>query len=109
MQNPKISERVEKLGIDNFQFAAYPTVFWDLFGDQGHPVRTTISEMGPLLMARLLNLNETQSGVLTMVFKIADDNGMLLLDLKDCDLCCSTSATTRHSSRLNTVTCPLRA
>jgi DNA helicase HerA-like ATPase len=83
IQNPKISERVEKLGIDNFQFAAYPTVFWDLYGDQGHPVRTTISEMGPLLMARLLNLNETQSGVLTMVFKIADDNGMLLLDLKD--------------------------
>ncbi len=58
-------------------------VFWDLFGEQGHPVRTTISDMGPLLMARLLNLNETQSGVLTMVFKIADDNGMLLLDLKD--------------------------
>ena len=83
IQNPKISERVEKLGIDNFQFAAYPTVFWDLYGDQGRPVRTTISEMGPLLMARLLNLNETQSGVLTMVFKIADDNGMLLLDLKD--------------------------
>jgi uncharacterized protein len=83
MQNPKIGERVKKLGIDNFQFAAYPTVFWDLYGDQGHPVRTTISEMGPLLMARLLNLNETQSGVLTMVFKIADDNGMLLLDLKD--------------------------
>ena len=58
-------------------------VFWDLFGEQGHPVRTTISDMGPLLMARLLNLNETQSGVLAMVFKIADDNGMLLLDLKD--------------------------
>src|SRR6185503_13240290 len=82
-QNPKISERVEKLGLSDFQFAGYPTVFWDLYGDQGHPVRTTISEMGPLLMARLLNLNETQSGVLTMVFKIADDNGMLLLDLKD--------------------------
>ena len=82
-ENPKISERVEKLGLGDFQFAGYPTVFWDLYGDQGHPVRTTISEMGPLLMARLLNLNETQSGVLTLVFKIADDNGMLLLDLKD--------------------------
>jgi DNA helicase HerA-like ATPase len=82
-QNPKISERVEKLGLGDFQFAGYPTVFWDLYGDHGHPVHTTISEMGPLLMARLLNLNETQSGVLTMVFKIADDNGMLLLDLKD--------------------------
>ena len=81
-ENPKISERVAKLGID-FRPAAFPVVFWDLFGEQGHPVRTTVSDMGPLLMARLLNLNETQSGVLTMVFKIADDNGMLLLDLKD--------------------------
>ncbi|MGZ9143764.1 MAG: helicase HerA-like domain-containing protein, partial [Candidatus Binatia bacterium] len=81
--NPKIGERVAKLAIEEFQFSAYPVVFWDLFGEQGHPVRTTISDMGPLLMARLLNLNETQSGVLTMVFKIADDNGMLLLDLKD--------------------------
>ena len=72
-----------KLAIDGFQFAAYPVAFWDLFGEQGHPVRTTISDMGPLLMARLLNFNETQSGVLAMVFKIADDNGMLLLDLKD--------------------------
>jgi hypothetical protein len=81
-ENPKISERVAKLGID-FRPAAFPVVFWDLFGEQGHPVRTTISDMGPLLMARLLNLNETQSGVLAMVFKIADDNGMLLLDLKD--------------------------
>jgi DNA double-strand break repair helicase HerA and related ATPase len=82
-ENPKISERVAKLGIEKFQFAAYPVAFWDIFGEQGHPVRTTISDMGPLLMARLLNLNETQSGVLAMVFKIADDNGMLLLDLKD--------------------------
>ncbi|MGZ8480783.1 MAG: helicase HerA-like domain-containing protein, partial [Candidatus Binatia bacterium] len=81
--NPRIGERVAKLAIEGFQFSAYPVVFWDLFGEQGHPVRTTISDMGPLLMARLLNLNETQSGVLTMVFKIADDNGMLLLDLKD--------------------------
>jgi hypothetical protein len=82
-ENPKIRERVDKLGLTDFQFAACPTVFWDLLGEQGHPVRTTISDMGPLLMARLLNLNETQSGVLAMVFKIADDNGMLLLDLKD--------------------------
>jgi DNA helicase HerA-like ATPase len=82
-ENPKISERLGKLAIEGFHFAAYPVAFWDLFGEQGHPVRTTISDMGPLLMARLLNLNETQSGVLTMVFKIADDHGMLLLDLKD--------------------------
>ncbi|MGH7794373.1 MAG: helicase HerA-like domain-containing protein [Candidatus Binatia bacterium] len=82
-ENPKISERLKTLGVEDFQFNGYPTVFWDLFGQRGHPVRTTISEMGPLLMARLLNLNETQSGVLNLVFKIADDNGMLLLDLRD--------------------------
>ncbi|MGH7854404.1 MAG: helicase HerA-like domain-containing protein [Candidatus Binatia bacterium] len=81
--NPKISERLQNLGLEGFQFAGNPAVFWDLFGEQGHPVRTTISDMGPLLMSRLLNLNETQSGVLNLVFKIADDNGMLLLDLKD--------------------------
>ncbi|MEQ8215718.1 MAG: helicase HerA-like domain-containing protein, partial [Smithellaceae bacterium] len=62
---------------------ANTAVFWDVFGESGHPVRATISDMGPLLLARLLNLNETQSGVLTLVFKIADDNGLLLLDLKD--------------------------
>jgi hypothetical protein len=81
--NPKISERLESLRLDGFKFSGYPAVFWDLFGEQGHPIRTTISEIGPLLMARLLNLNETQTGVLNLVFKIADDNGMLLLDLKD--------------------------
>src|SRR5688572_20989395 len=82
-ENPKISERVQNLGLEGFQFAGNPVIFWDLFGEQGHPVRATISDMGPLLMSRLLNLNETQSGVLNLVFKIADDNGMLLLDLKD--------------------------
>jgi DNA helicase HerA-like ATPase len=82
-ENPKIAERVSKIGIQDFQYVGYPTVFWDLYGQQGHPVRTTISDMGPLLMSRLLKLNETQSGVLTLVFKIADDNGLLLLDLKD--------------------------
>jgi DNA helicase HerA-like ATPase len=82
-ENAKISERVKTLALKDFKFNGYPVVFWDLFGQQGHPVRTTISEMGPLLMARLLNLNEVQSGVLSIVFKIADDNGMLLLDLKD--------------------------
>ena len=63
--------------------AGCPVTFWDVFGEQGHPVRATISDMGPLLLARLLNLNETQAGVLTLVFKVADDNGLLLLDLKD--------------------------
>jgi len=82
-ETPKIKERIDKLELKTFQFAAYPTVFWDLYSEQGHPVRTTVSDMGPLLLGRLLNLNETQSGVLNLVFKIADDNGMLLLDLKD--------------------------
>jgi len=81
--SPKISERVKKLDLSNFKFQAYPVVFWDLFGEKGHPVRATISEMGPLLLSRLLDLNDTQAGVLSLVFKIADDNGMLLLDLKD--------------------------
>jgi len=82
-ENPKIKERLIQLGVDNFQFAGFPTVFWDVYGQQGHPVRTTVSDMGPLLLSRLLNLNEIQSGVLQLVFKIADDNGLLLLDLKD--------------------------
>ncbi|MGV3628942.1 MAG: helicase HerA-like domain-containing protein [Betaproteobacteria bacterium] len=80
---PKIEERIKQLGITDFVYEPCPVVFWDAFGTQGHPVRATISEMGPLLLARLLNLNDTQQGVLTLVFKIADDNGLLLLDLKD--------------------------
>jgi len=80
---PKIEERIKQLGIEGFTYSACPVVFWDAFGKQGHPVRATISEMGPLLLARLLNLNDTQQGVLTLVFKIADDNSLLLLDLKD--------------------------
>lgn len=82
-ENPKVIERVEQLKLKDFTFDGYPVVFWDVFGEQGHPVRTTISEMGPLLLGRLLNLNETQSSILTMAFKIADDNGLLLLDFKD--------------------------
>jgi DNA helicase HerA-like ATPase len=82
-ENPKITERVKKLNLENFSFSACPVTFWDVLGEQGHPVRATISEMGPLLLGRLLNLNDTQEGVLTLVFKIADDNGLLLLDVKD--------------------------
>src|SRR5512137_874262 len=82
-ENPKVAERVQKLFPKGFDFEGYPAVFWDVFGEQGHPVRTTISEMGPLLLSRILMLNEIQSGVLNIVFKIADDNGLLLLDLKD--------------------------
>ncbi len=82
-ENPKVAERVSKLGLKDFRFENYPVTFWDVFGEQGHPVRTTISEMGPLLLSRILSLNEIQSGVLNITFKIADDNGWLLLDLKD--------------------------
>ncbi len=81
--NPKIVERAKELGITDFKGEASPVVFWDVFGENGHPVRATVSEMGPLLLGRLLELNDTQEGVLNMVFKIADESGMLLLDLKD--------------------------
>jgi DNA helicase HerA-like ATPase len=81
--NPKIQQRAEQMQMQEFSYKGYPVVFWDLFGDQGHPVRATISDMGPLLLSRLLNLNDVQSGVLSLIFKVADDNGLLLLDLKD--------------------------
>jgi DNA helicase HerA-like ATPase len=80
---PEPKERAQQLGLDDFAFEGCPTVFWDVFGQQGHPVRATVSEMGPLLLSRILDLNDVQSGVLTLIFKIADDNGLLLLDLKD--------------------------
>ena len=79
----KVEERLTMLGIEGRTPLAAPVAFWDVFGEQGHPVRSTVSEMGPLLLARILNLNETQSGVLAAVFKIADDAGLALLDLKD--------------------------
>jgi len=82
-EKPKIVERIKQLGLKEFSFQGCPVTFWDVFGEEGHPVRATVSEMGPLLFSRLLNLNETQSGVLSVVFRIADDNGLLLLDLKD--------------------------
>src|SRR3977135_4070401 len=76
--NPKVIERAKELGITDFKGEASPVVFWDVFGENGHPVRATVSEMGPLLLGRLLSLNDTQEGVLNMVFKIADENGLLL-------------------------------
>jgi DNA helicase HerA-like ATPase len=81
--SPKMQERLAMLKLDEPKWAGCPVAFWDLYGAQGHPIRATVSDMGPLLLARLLGLNDTQSGVLTAVFKIADDNGLLLLDLKD--------------------------
>ncbi|MEQ1487688.1 MAG: helicase HerA-like domain-containing protein [Methylotenera sp.] len=81
--NPKVEARVQLLALSEFSYKKCPVTFWDVFGEKGHPVRTTIAEMGPLLLARLLNLNDVQGGVLNSVFKIADDKGWLLLDLKD--------------------------
>jgi DNA helicase HerA-like ATPase len=83
--SPKLEERLKGMGIDpaGFRLEACPVVFWDVFGERGHPVRATISEMGPLLLGRLLGLNDVQQGVLTLAFKIADDQQLLLLDLKD--------------------------
>ena len=81
--NEKVSARVTQLKIDSFEHRAYPVTFWDVFGEMGHPVRATASDMGPQLIGRMLNLNEVQQGVLTLVFKIADDEGMLILDFKD--------------------------
>ena len=81
--NPKVDARVAQLGLSDFKPQASPVTFWDVFGQKGHPVRTTIAEMGPLLLARMLNLNDVQGGVINSIFKIADDKGWLLLDLKD--------------------------
>ncbi len=81
--NPKFDERLKTLQLEPVPFAASPVVFWDLFAQQGHPIRTTISEIGPLLLAQMLNLNDTQEGVLSAVFRVADDQGLLLIDFKD--------------------------
>ena len=81
--HPKIDERIEKIGIENYNQRGYPVAFWDVFGQQGTPVRSTISEMGPQLLSRLLDLNETQESILTLVFEFTDNEGMLLVDLAD--------------------------
>jgi uncharacterized protein len=81
--NPKVDDRLKQLKITDHSNEAFPVQFWDVFGEQGTPIRSTVSEMGPLLLARLLECNEVQEGVLNIVFKFADDNGLLLLDLKD--------------------------
>ena len=82
-QHPKLQERATTIGLDPYTQESFPVVFWDLFGKKGHRVRTTVSEMGPLLLSRMLDLNDTQEGIIYAVFKIADDQGLLLLDLKD--------------------------
>ncbi|TBW41019.1 DUF853 family protein [Siculibacillus lacustris] len=78
-----IDARCRAIGLDDWAPKTFPVVFWDLFGEQGHPIRATVSEMGPLLLSRLMGLNDTQEGVLAIVFKLADEEGLLLLDLKD--------------------------
>jgi DNA helicase HerA-like ATPase len=81
--NPKVEERASAMGLAPMAYEGSPVLFWDVFGEQGHPVRTTISEMGPLILSRLLSLNDTQEGVLNIAFRVADEEGLLLLDLKD--------------------------
>ena len=78
-----LAERLAQCGVPSFRYQASPTVCWDVYGEQGHPVRATVSEMGPLLLSRMLGLNDTQAGVLNILFRVADDEGMLLLDIKD--------------------------
>ncbi len=81
--NAKVIARVAQLKLEEFANQAFPVTFWDVFGEMGHPIRATVSDMGPMLLGRMLNLNDVQQGVLTLVFKIADDSGMMLLDFKD--------------------------
>ncbi len=81
--HPEVTRRIESIGVEGFAHRGFPTVFWDIFGQTGHPVRTTISELGPLILSNLLDLNDTQTGILYACFAIADDEGLLLLDLKD--------------------------
>ena len=81
--NEKVQQRVAGIGIDGYRPEGAPVVFWDLYGKLGHPVRATVSEIGPTLLSRMLELNDTQSGVLDIVFKLADDRGLLLIDLED--------------------------
>ncbi|MEM7176060.1 MAG: helicase HerA-like domain-containing protein [Pseudomonadota bacterium] len=79
----KLIARADQIGFDDYDYQDFPVVFWDVFGEQGHPIRTTVTEMGPLLLARLLELNDTQEGVLNIAFRVAEEEGLALLDLKD--------------------------
>jgi DNA helicase HerA-like ATPase len=96
----KLEARAREVGLADYAYADNPAVFWDLYGQQGHPIRTTISEMGPLLLARLMGLNDTQEGVLDIVFRYADEQGLLLLDLED--LQAMLAYTAEHASELTT-------
>src|SRR5262245_11143192 len=83
VNNDNVKQRVAQTGVEGYVSEGAPVLFWDLYGKAGHPVRTTVSEMGPTLLARILEVNETQAGVLEIAFKLADDRGLLLLDLDD--------------------------
>ncbi len=96
VDNQRITDRISQLQIEGYMHRSFPVTFWDLYGEQGHPLRTTISEMGPLLLSRLMNLNDIQSSVLTLVFRIADDNNLLLLDLKDLQKMCEYAGNNRE-------------
>lgn len=98
----KLLERLKNIGITDWTPHGNPVVVWDIFGEKGHPVRATVSDLGPLLLARLLNLNDVQSGVLNIIFRIADDQGLLLLDFKDLRAITSTLAITPNPSRTST-------
>ena len=99
--SPRLAERAARCGVDGYAPAGFPTVFWDVFGAQGHPIRATVSEMGPLLLARMLELNDTQEGVLNVAFRVADEEGLLLLDLPDLRaLLAEVSARSAEFSRL---------
>ena len=83
IDSEKMQARINRFSIENWEYTSFPTRFWDIFGEKGHPVRITVSGMGPTLLARMLGLTEIQTGVLNIVFRVADDNGLLLLDMKD--------------------------
>ena len=104
--NEALTRRAEQIGMADFAYRAYPVVFWDLFGQSGHPVRTTVSEMGPLLLARMMELSDAQEGVLNIAFRVADEQGLALLDLKDLQAMLSGSPTTPGRSRRPTATSP---
>jgi len=82
-ESTKFKERLDLIGVDQIDFTTYPTTFWDIWGEAGHPIRTTVSDMGPLMLTKLLDLSDAQTAVLYTVFKYADEEGLLLLDFKD--------------------------
>lgn len=108
-ETPKLKSRLDQLHLTDFTFEACPVTLWDVFGEQGHPMRATVSEIGPLLFSRILNLNDTQTGVLSLVFRIADDNGLLLLDLKDLRAMLQFASSRAKEFQRNMATSPPRA